>query len=327
MVDSDAALPSAGVIASAPAKIVLFGEYASIYGQPSIGVALEHLTICKAAPGRKRFHTVNHHKINQYRDTYIKKAVEKYWKGGSLDFSTDSNLPSASGVGSSASITAATMGALLGLENGFSEEECGIRSHTIECLVEKRVASPIDTATVTHGSGVLVSGTEGDGLLWKTEFKGRTWYVHGLDIPEITFVLGWSGSKAKTPLQVKKVMNFKKRQKDFYMDIMKDMGKLALEGMAALKDQDMAAMGKLMDRNHRLMAILGINTPALQAMVDAVKPHAYGAKVTGAGGGGCMVAMTKEPEEASMAIKRIGGTPIIARSIKQGVKVERLPGK
>jgi len=77
-----------------------------------------------------------------------------------------------------------------------------------------------------------------------------------------------------------------------------------------------------MNRNHALLTILGVNTKELQKLINAALKHAYGAKLTGAGGGGSIVALTDEPEKVCRAIIKAGGNPIVVRPATQGVRIE-----
>src|SRR5659263_426940 len=81
-----------------------------------------------------------------------------------------------------------------------------------------------------------------------------------------------------------------------------------------------AALGKLMNVNHGLLDALGVCTMELSALVYAARNSgAYGAKLTGAGGGGCMVALTDSPREVANAIEKARGTAIISSFTPYGV--------
>ena len=62
-----------------------------------------------------------------------------------------------------------------------------------------------------------------------------------------------------------------------------------------------------------------VRSPALAALVEAARPHALGAKLTGAGGGGCMVALAREPRRVAESIEIAGGRPLISRVGAPGV--------
>jgi mevalonate kinase len=74
-----------------------------------------------------------------------------------------------------------------------------------------------------------------------------------------------------------------------------------------------------MDRNQQLLHDLGVSHPKLDRLVAAARPHSYGAKLTGKGGGGSMIAITDEPDEVARAIKAAGGEPYMAKIGVPGV--------
>jgi mevalonate kinase len=101
------------------------------------------------------------------------------------------------------------------------------------------------------------------------------------------------------------------------------IGEIVLEGVEATKKNDKKSLGRLMIENHALLNQLGVGHPALDKLVEACSGHSYGAKMTGAGGGGSMIALTDDPDAVSKAIRDAGGEPIIARVGCEGVRVER----
>jgi mevalonate kinase len=74
-----------------------------------------------------------------------------------------------------------------------------------------------------------------------------------------------------------------------------------------------------MDRNHVLLTNLGVGHPALDRLVEAARPSSYGAKLTGAGGGGSVVALTDRPSVTAEAIRLAGGKAFIVQSDPAGV--------
>jgi mevalonate kinase len=77
-----------------------------------------------------------------------------------------------------------------------------------------------------------------------------------------------------------------------------------------------------MSRDQKLLAILGVSCQALDDLIDASLPLSYGAKLTGAGGGGSMVALTDRPDQVAEVIRRKGGYPIKVKTGVPGVKLE-----
>ena len=93
-----------------------------------------------------------------------------------------------------------------------------------------------------------------------------------------------------------------------------------------MKNNDLEELGALMTYDHRLLSILGVSCNELNHMVDAVLPYSYGAKLTGSGGGGCMVALTDRPDKVSKEIRAHGGTPYIVKTGVPGVTVKMREG-
>jgi len=108
----------------------------------------------------------------------------------------------------------------------------------------------------------------------------------------------------------------------FARDIVEEIGRLTLQGVDLLASGDMEGLGRIMTQDHKLLAILGVSSPELDRLVSAVLPYSYGAKLTGAGGGGSMVALTDRPEEVAEIIRRKGGQPFVTVTGVPGVRIE-----
>ena len=74
------------------------------------------------------------------------------------------------------------------------------------------------------------------------------------------------------------------------------IGELTLMGLVALRSGAWEAVGMTMDVCHEKLRSLGLSTPVLETLIEAVRPHSLGAKLTGSGGGGCMMALTYNPK-------------------------------
>lgn len=307
---------------SSPGKVILFGEHAVVYGEPAIALAVTRRFKMNVRPrdGGKG-HLVDGHRMTAAHHSYFKYAVENYWDGGPLDIATDSEIPSSSGMGSSAALTTSLMGAFVELSGGTIDDErerIARQSFATEYGVQGR-ASPTDTSTATMGMGVLLAKGPMDGLLWHVERGGAEWYIHRVDVPQLNIVVGFTGIKGNTGELVAKVRRFWESN-NFAKETVADIGKLTMEGVEALNAGNVERLGELMDRNHQMLSILGVNHPKLQRLVEAARPHSYGAKMTGAGGGGSMIAITDEPERVAKAIQDAGGRPFIAEIGAPGLR-------
>lgn len=306
--------------ASAPGKLILFGEHAVVFGEPAVSTAINLRTEVFARPHREWL--VDGASLDEPRYKYVKRALERAWRGGPLWLEIRSMIPTGAGLGSSAAVTVATLAALRDLERrDLVPESIAREAFEVEHDVQGR-ASPIDTSTATAGGGILVTPAAEDGLLWSIRRDTRQWHLHRRSLPSLTLVVGSTGISAATGPLVAGVKERVDRSREA-AEAVHEIGRIALDGLAALEKKDLAEAGRLMDRNHVLLNDLGVGHPALDKLVAAARPHSHGAKLTGAGGGGSMFALTDEPGKVAEAIRAAGGKAYLVQSDPVGVR--RMP--
>jgi mevalonate kinase len=307
------------ITTSAPGKVILLGEHAVVFGQPAISLAIDLRLQLRMRPGHHN--SLNGHPLSDRTHPYIVHSIKHLWTGGALELETVSAFPSGSGLGSSAAVTTATLAALMSASGKeMSQESIARHAFEVESEVQGR-ASPIDTSTVTHGEGILIGKAPGPDLLWHISRDVREWYIHHCSVPRMTLVVGFTGISSPTGPQVAKVRRYVEHS-GFAREVVEEIGSLTNEGLRCLRDQDMVGLGELMTRDHKLLAILGVSCGALDRLVEAALPYSYGAKLTGSGGGGSMIALTDRPEQVAEAIRNKGGTPFIVHTGVPGVKKE-----
>jgi len=303
---------------SAPGKIILFGEHAVVFGKPALALAID-LRIWSRVT-RSNQYSVNGHPMKKRHHAYVSAALDEAWNGPPINIDTESEIPSGSGLGSSAAVTVSCVGAMLSEKGRFEPESVAKKSFEVENLVQGR-ASPIDTSTSTHGHGVLVSPDRSDGFLWRIDKGSTSWNIHHCEVPAMKFVVGYTGIHAATgPLvsKVKKLVDSDAKG----VSLINRIGEIVLDGVVCLKNGDKQRLGALMLENHEILNELGVGHPALEKIVNACKGISHGAKLTGAGGGGSMIALTDDTERVSEAIREAGGIPIVVRVGCEGARTE-----
>ncbi|HJJ56507.1 MAG TPA: mevalonate kinase [Methanocorpusculum sp.] len=250
---------------SAPGKLFLFGEHAVVYGKPGIAMAIKPRVTVTV---RESSHYTKHN------SPYISECFRMLNLNGQIY--VRSQLPSASGLGSSSAITVATMSAINDEFNlGMSKTEIAHRSHQVELSVQNMHASATDTYTATFGGMVLLNGNE----------KRRV-----VPQSQLHFVIGNSLTSHNTANMVAKVSEFHKQFPNIVNPIFDVISIITMKALYNLNNP--VELGRLMDMNHALLDALGVGHPKISNLVlSARSAGAYGAKITGAGGGGCMYAL------------------------------------
>src|SRR2546422_9540251 len=292
--------------ASAPGKLILFGEHAVVFGEPALSTAINRRAEVYARPHTEWL--ADGASLDDPRFRYVKAAVAKARSDGPLWIEIRSMVPSGSGLGSSAAVTVATVGALHGLRGSMEAPAIAREAFEVEHEVEGR-GSPIDTSTASAGGGVLVLREPRDGLLWSIERDNRRWFLHRTALPSLDFVIGNTGISAATGPLVAKVKDRVDRDPRA-AEAIRQIGEITLDGVRTLQHKDLVSAGQLMDRNHVLLTDLGVGHPALDRLVETARRSGYGAKVTGGGGGGRIAGFTDLPFGSGEANPDAGGKAV-----------------
>jgi mevalonate kinase len=137
----------------------------------------------------------------------------------------------------------------------------------------------------------------------------------------IEIVIGSTGKVANTKAMVEGVAERKKKNPAKYDPIFKQAENLGVAGRKALEAYDLKKVGDLMNENHRLLQEIGVSSKELDMLVDlARKQSAFGAKLTGGGGGGCMVALTPGKELQGKVLSSIKSLGFEVLSTKIGAE-------
>ncbi len=283
---------------SAPGKVFLFGEHAVVYGRPGIAMAIRSRVYVTVRKSRRP---------SRINSPYIEECFQEMGVRGSVY--VRSQLPSSSGLGSSAAVTVATLSAINEeFGTGYSREKVADIAFSIEKKVQKGRASPTDTYVSSFGGIVLI-----------TESGKRR-----LPPQNLPLVVGNSRISHNTAAMVEKVGMLKKKYPEIVEPLLDSIGAVTMTALHTLSHP--REMGRCMDINHALLEALGVGHPQLSRLVLAARAAgAHGAKVTGAGGGGCMVALCpgRLKNRVAGAIEACDAQAIITTIDTEGARRER----
>ncbi len=315
------------VIASAPAKAILFGEHAVVYGKPAIAMALNKRAYVKVSENVNNKIHVNIRDLNitgyiDFRNNsiisdspkkgilkYILRSIKKVHNGSGLNICIDVNIPIGGGLGSSAAVTVATIAAVSTYNKmDLDKSEIAKYAHEVELEVQKS-ASPLDTTVSTYG-GLIYLETDAEDIIQ-------------LEIDhDIPVVIGYTDTRGNTGKLVASV----RIKRDIYPEIINPLinsiESVVEEAKEAILNNDKRRIGELMNINHGLLDALGVNTKELSNMVYTSRnAGAFGSKITGAGGGGSIIAYCPEGIEEIISALKKNENALKADISKEGVKI------
>jgi len=294
--------------AKASGKVYLFGEHAVVYGQEAICAAIDLTTTVHVRQSNtisinsKLGNTGIDYSIHPYVSAAIEAMIPE---GTGIEVIIESELPVGSGLGSSAAVTIATLYALnKEFDKGLTKMDLAKTGADIERKIQGS-ASSTDTYVSTFGGVIAVSKQK----------------KQQLSVPDYAIVIGNTNEFSSTRKLVADVAKLKDAYPDIINPIIDNIGDIARQGIGLVQNNDYNAIGQLMNVNHGLLDALGVGTCKLSELVYAARnAGAYGAKITGAGGGGCMFAICDNPEAVAESIRNAGGDAIITHIRKTGVE-------
>jgi len=277
-------------------KTILFGEHFVVYGLPAIVSAIADYTLAKIEKTNS-----NEWELKDERDStpgykkekleHQKNSINRIIKASGLKTNTGmkiwlgGNLYCASGVGASAASCTAIARAL-NEEFALGFDDAKINELAFEG--EKAyhgTPSGLDNTASTYG-----------GLLWfkKNETKKNTMNKMTLKKP-IEIIIANTGLVANTLKAVEGVKKRKKTSPEKYDKIFSEYNKLVKEAKNALNQMNLEKIGKLMNKNHKLLQKIGVSLKENDELVKiALDNGALGAKLTGGGLGGLVLILTPE---------------------------------
>ena len=322
--------------ATAPGKIILFGEHSVVYKGPAILLAVDRrATVTASKRDDKRIYIDSEDLgfSGYFNDGEYTAVTGKAWRGRNmmaLDVATRkvmahlsvdagvnlkvrSMIPIAVGLGSSAAVCVATTAAVGELFDGnLTKEKISELSFEGEKVIHGN-PSGADNSIATYGG--IMRYERGVGLKRLQ-----------LEAP-LPFIIGNTRRKRSTRNMVEGVKELKDKNPEVVDPIIYTMAGLSQTGLDALLRGDKQKLGDLMNINHGLLSAIGVSTIELDDLVYAARREgALGAKLTGAGGGGCMIALAEEEHLSNIekSIRASRGQSMRVNVTDDGVKTRKI---
>lgn len=264
-------------------KVLLFGEHAVVYGHPAIALAVDRCTEVTLTPIDGPTHVRSEH-----ADPRVREAICRVLPDHGHQVEVETRLPVGRGMGSSAALAVALVRARADLERtSLGPSEC------------YGAAMPIERAFHGNPSGVDVAVSAWGGCLWfrpgpppeRERLEPGEWQIVVLDSER-------TGNTAELVAQVA-------ARRPSVDPVLERIGALTTQARAALRDPE--ALGELMSENQALLSQLGVCTPELNALVELARgAGALGAKLSGAGGGGIVISLVRDPGPVLSAAEQAG---------------------
>jgi len=312
-------VPSSAERSSACGKVILLGEHAVVYGRPALALPIPLAVESVVRPGGDGVNLVIprwglEQKVragnNQGVSGILAGVLETLGLADKpMTIEVIPHVPRAMGLGGSSALAVAIIRALdrayqLALDDGR------INALAFECeKVAHGTPSGIDNTIATYGVPLLFQRRQNSS---STDSGDATFEEINLSEP-VPLVIGMTGKESLTAKTVARVRRAWETHQTRYDAIFDQIAALTLSGVGALRDGQFRELGELMNLCQGYLNALQLSTPELEELIHIAREQgALGAKLTGGGGGGSMIALCPDRQEAvAEAIERAGYRSLI----------------
>jgi len=278
-------------IASAPGKIILFGEHFVVHGTKAILAAIDKRVTVTSTFTENKTIKVNsqlgtievpisssHEEVKSEFRPFVylaNKIINSDQNVSGLEITIDSDIPIGVGLGSSSACCVAAVASICGLFKELSSEE--ILGMSIEA--EKTIfpdTSGADCAVCTYGGMIEHPSIE------KID-----------NTFDLNLLIANSMIPHNTKNSVEKVNKFKENDEERFSQLCDLETKLIDEVITAMKNNDATALGLKMSENQKYLEEIQVSNDTLRDMISSLNEISLGSKITGAGDGGCVIALVK----------------------------------
>jgi hydroxymethylglutaryl-CoA reductase len=297
-------------------KVILLGEHAVVYGSRAVAAPIPlaiQAKVDKASDGitvviprwgiEERLHAPGTQKdfLHRALDLVLKKLGVREQ---SMRIEVFPQVPRAMGLGGSAALAVAVIRAVAKhFQIRLSDAETNELAFSCEKLAHER-PSGVDNTVATYGQTIIYK-------------RGDPPHMEPLNAPRpIPIVIGLTGVESLTAVTVSKVYRAWERNRVLYDRIFDEIDSLAGQAIDAIKADNLEQLGELMNINQGLLNALQVSSWELEELIQIARGNgALGAKLTGGGGGGAMIALCPDNQERVMHAMQKAGYQAIATEI------------
>ena len=279
--------------ASAPGKVILFGEHFVVYGVKAILCSINKRVTVTAEKTSERKISINSEigklvlepnksilEINSPLKPFYylaNKAIENEDTG--IHIEIDSEIPIGAGLGSSSACCVAGSAAIFKLFGEISKEEILKRAIEAERTIFENT-SGADCTVCVYG-GIM-------------EYDKKQGFKKIEDEPNFQLVIANSNIEHSTESMVSEVKAFTIKNKEEFSKLLNQELELVEDVLKLLKENNTIELGEKINQNQEYLETIGISNNQLREMIEIGQKTSFGAKITGSGGGGCIFAITDE---------------------------------
>ncbi len=279
--------------ASAPGKVILFGEHFVVYGVKAILCAINKRVTVTAENIEEKIISIKSNigdlELEPNKPILeIESPLKPFYylankmmqnQNAGIKIIIESEIPLGVGLGSSSACCVAGAAAISRLYSDTSKEK--ILELAIEA--EKTIfqnTSGADCTVCTYG-GIMEYNKENGFTKIKSE-------------PNFHLVIANSNIEHSTELVVKEVKSFKEKNEEEFSKLCGDESNLIEDVLKSLKENNTKELGVKINQNQKYLEAIGVSNEKIKEMIQIGMKSSFGAKITGAGGGGCIFALTDE---------------------------------
>jgi len=285
-------------VASAPGKIILFGEHFVVYGMKAMLCSIdkritatsqfidEKVIRIRSSLGESEISIDSSNSLEKVQQKFMKpffyvaqKAIKENSVKNGIELVIESEIPSGVGLGSSSAACVAATASINGLFCKLSKNDV------------MKIAVQAERTIFEQNSGADSSVSTFGGLV---SYDLKNGFEDITSRNDLSFIISNSAQVHNTQDVVRQVRNFKEKNDDLFNKLCKLEIDIVNNAMSSLKENDLNKLGFLMLENHNVLKQIGVSTEKIDLLVQEAKKTSYGAKITGAGGGGCIISLVDD---------------------------------